>query len=669
MGVIENTIKNFFNGLVNGAKVGIENNAKKQAASKVGSISVPDISSTITTKTANVITVGDILGIGEKALALSPADFNNALSKAKNNALIMATQAAFLIGPLNTVFAVYKTVTNLINTYQKIKPTIDMVSDIVSVILFNYARLPVIIQNIVSDIMKGIAGEIPGAMEAIKKAFLEMPVFTLYLTPYQMRLLNSLVENEKINLEQIVTDTMAEYNPISAITGYNTNEMRKLLNSGITPDYTDENFYYSIYDNVTYGIGYKAENVIINACADLTEFATAMSDIEDDFSTVVNDDFFMYLGKDIVKLGTEMIVPGINAIDLRDPLTDNLGELNQVVKSFNDALKTTKTADLYAIVINLFKETNDLRGDIWDLMYAKAENVFTRGNNVNLDYIFSNAFIKIIKEKLKEGMEKFINYNLYNLAAAYITRHKEEWLDSVKSKISNSVVEHTYYNNLSDNYDDDINTKFDNLYSAIDTDVNDYLDTNEGTIEGIQSTVSSTISGTTIALNATLKEDFDASVKYSLDLFRNYYYYDTKFIIQDELMPIYSVEIPTYVDKQQFINVVRFLMSDVKEYFVNKLDKLLLSDEFYPCKQCKNYSLIITDLENYYTSEITRRKSIINYNMLNLTGETEEEMLISFDALLELSKRNFITDYKFISILSKQKELLKKHIYEVLVIE
>lgn len=42
-----------------------------------------------------MITVGDILGIGEKALALSPADFNDALIKAKNNALIMATQAAF----------------------------------------------------------------------------------------------------------------------------------------------------------------------------------------------------------------------------------------------------------------------------------------------------------------------------------------------------------------------------------------------------------------------------------------------------------------------------------------------------------------------------------------------------------------------------------------------
>lgn len=49
-------------------------------------------------------------------------------------------------------------------------------------------------------------------------------------------------------------------------------------------------------------------------------------------------------------------------------------------------------------------------------------------------------------------------------------------------------------------------------------------------------------------------------------------------------------------------------MVDIKEYFVNKLDKLLLSDEFYPCKQCKDYSLIITELENYYSSEILRKR-------------------------------------------------------------
>lgn len=55
--------------------------------------------------------------------------------------------------------------------------------------------------------------------------------------------------------------------------------------------------------------------------------------------------------------------------------------------------------------------------------------------------------------------------------------------------------------------------------------------------------------------------------------------------------------------------------------------------------------------------------------MLSLTGTNEGEILANFDALLKLSERNFVTDYKFISILSNQRELLKKHIYEILVIE
>jgi len=184
---------------------------------------------------AEVTTVGDVLGVGEKYKALTPQEAMRVIAGGRRNPQVMGSAAGGLVGPISTAFGVYTGFVFAQKAMYILKPAVKIARQIGDVI-FNFAAIGELLGDIAILLLTIFVGLAPIFLSLLRNIFFSIPVDIGILTEYQLNRLKELVELAKIDIKNAFQDVVNALNAYEAIIQYNIQEAeRASLGGDINP--------------------------------------------------------------------------------------------------------------------------------------------------------------------------------------------------------------------------------------------------------------------------------------------------------------------------------------------------------------------------------------------------------------------------------------------------
>lgn len=635
--------------------------AQKQAKKTPSMPGVPKVS----TVTANVVTVGDVLNVSEKYQALTPWEAMLTVGQGRRNSQVMASAAKGLVTPIQAAFGTYAGLIGAQFAFTIIKPIVKMAVNIGGLI-FNFANIGELLQDIALLLLMIFVGLAPIFLSLLKNIFFTIPVDVGILTTYQLDQLKDLVAFAKIGIKNTFQNVVINIKSFNVIQGLNAKEQQKATLGGYPDPYQID------FSGLSSDLSALTKTTPTPFDLDLllSQLSPPMTreDLKDEYIKAFESGMAACREQILEQLGEELKNQKINILDIDGVSafdTENKNKAKAVASGLNDASKRIELLQAGEVLKRQFSvsgqqpteegqvfDDNDLAVAAAELMLAQLDKqilVANDGRDVDADDPFLNIFDQEIEKKKGETTKIREDLASLELAQELILDNKNAFIASMINKISLINLDSTGCVNLDPCYESAISNQFTDLKTTTQTQQTSFI--NGSTInttqdmitlrDSVYGNVQQAVNDSAISVDSSCQTAFGESVCSAIDCFKSKLYAEIKVSIEEGSFAIDTLDVPVGIDRFELKSMLNYLLDEVKKKIIEQARNIIV-EEIVPCKSCKPCEDMVADMGIYTSKSINKSKdNIIKHVEGQIINNTSLDWTIT-DAQSITDKKNLL---------------------------
>lgn len=662
---------------------------KKADAAKAEAAKAGAGGTSVAAVSANVITVGHVLGVHEKVGALTPFEVLALTGKGKRNPQIMKSAAGPMVTPIQVAFGVYSGMVIAQVVGRIVKPVVKIAMQINDVVTFNFAAIGELIADVALLLVTIFVGLAPLFLNLLKNIFFSIPIDIGILTEYQLNQMKELVEATKIDIANAFAKCVKNIKAIVVINTYNNTQITKVTLGGGISDPSLISFS-SLSDalsdaitNVTAPFTLDDLLAYITANGGVTDGSgndiTDTDSLLDSYTQAFEDGMSAVRAQILEALTASLTDLSINILAVDDVSSMDLEDKNKAKTVADGLTEATKRIEMLQdgeILKRQFTVSGQIPSDEGvvyddnDLAVAAAENMLallealvnaasnekeTNGNNMTIDA--DSCFLQIFSDEVEKKKRTTIatREDLLSLeyAERFIEDNKNEFILSMMDKVQallnvngNALATGNQVINLDDCYREEISSQFTILKSTTLTQQTAFINAStitttaemETLVNSVYTNVQSATNDALISIDAERADSFGQSVCSSITEFKSKLYAEVKQAIEAGDILIAELEAPKGVSKLELKKMMDLLLTEVKKKLVAQTRDIIIS-EVLPCKSCKPCEQMIADMSIYISKQILiSKENIIKATQGMIINDTSLDWTITDSASIDTKK-------------------------------
>jgi len=651
-----------------------------------------------TSSSATVITVADVLNLGDHSHSVTPQQMYKKLGEAKGNSLIQGNElASSLITPIKVAFGVYTGLLYAQVAYNILKPVVKMAMNIYAIVMQDYSNLAELLGDIGLLLLAIFVGLAPMFLNQLKKVFLSIPLDIGIINKYQLEQMKTLVSLSKIDITSAFTASVNRTTAKSAIDISNDKELTNAIlgNNAITV-INDVKF-----DSVGNRIGatYKDYSNDINNDIPFDE-EELKEELVKGFGKgmeACKEVILEELNKKLNNIKVDILkVDGIANFD-----SENKNKAKTVAKGLLDATKKVETLQAAEILKRQFTvsgappnkegeifDDNDLAIAAVDIMIEKLNKEISLsddGRKISVDDIFLDVLNTEVEKKKRSTTKVRESISAIETAEEIIKSNKAPFVSSINNRIDaiNTTEENIeLINNSTFCPETSINNEFILLKETIlllqtqTINMTEVSDTDDMT--ALRNTVMENVRQTVIdflpIVDTNCLINFQENICKLLSNFKSILFRDIKLSIEKGDILLTNLDLKVGVSKYELKKTINFILVEIKKRLVAQTKDIVI-DGIAICKSCRPCEDFTSDLNIKASETIEKFKDNViknvegyiikkpnDYSINNVDDIAIKKSLLINELNIALSKSSGVLEFKdtiLYKLKAEEKELIK----------